>query len=233
MNLFREYLEALINLFFPNICCSCNSFLLHGEELVCTKCLYNLPKTNFHEECDNIVEQIFWGRADVKRATSFFYYVKGMHHQKLIHKMKYQGTKELGVVLGQYFGSFLTGTLFSETDMIIPVPLHPSKLKKRGFNQSEWIGKGLATALATPLKTNILVRKISSSTQTRKSRIERWENVKNIFEVRNKALIENRKILLVDDIITTGATLESCAHALLEVKGVELYVATLGYASLS
>lgn len=233
MNLFREYFEALINLFFPNICCSCNGFLLQGEELVCRKCLYNLPKTNFHDEKDNIVEQIFWGRADVKRATAFFYYVKGMKHQKLIHKMKYQGTKELGVVLGQYFGSFLTNTLFGEADMIIPVPLHPSKLKKRGYNQSDWIGKGLSTALSIPLRTKILVRKTSSSTQTRKSRIERWENVKNIFDVRNKKSIENKKILLVDDIITTGATLESCAHALLEVQGVEIYVATLGYASLS
>ncbi|MCB2196881.1 MAG: ComF family protein [Bacteroidetes bacterium] len=230
MRIFIQYITDFVNLFFPNLCVVCNHHLVNQEELICTKCLYNLPKTNFHKTIDNPVSQLFWGRTKVEYATAYFTFNKGSKYQHMMHKFKYHGNKEIGYVLGRSFGNQIRSSVFSEIDVIIPVPLHKSKLKKRGYNQSEWIGKGLSEALQKPLDTKSFIRAVATETQTRKSRFERWKNVENIFKITSTDSLEGKHILIVDDVVTTGSTLEACANVLLELDGVKVSIATLAVA---
>lgn len=218
------------DLFFPNLCIVCNSHLVSQENIICTKCLYHFPKTNFHKEKNNPVSQLFWGRTQIQNAASFFYFNKGSKYQSMMHKFKYHGKKEIGYVLGKYYGTQLINSLFNDVDVIIPVPLHKSKLRKRGYNQSEWFGKGLADAMKKKLDIDSLIRNIATETQTRKSRFERWKNVENIFQVNNKIALKGKHILIVDDVVTTGSTLEACVNAVLEVENTKVSIATLAVA---
>lgn len=230
MKIISKYLNDFFNLFFPDLCVVCNSHLVNQENLICTKCLYNIPKTNYHLDIDNPVSQLFWGRAKVEYATGFFFFNKGSIYQKMMHKFKYYGNKEIGFVLGKSFGSQLKNSVFDEIDIIIPVPLHKSKLKKRGYNQSEWLGMGLSEAMQKPIDTNSLIRKLATETQTRKSRFERWKNVENIFKVIDENILIGKHILLVDDVVTTGSTMEACINAILKVKNTKVSIATLAVA---
>jgi len=230
MNVFTQYLIDFFNLFFPDLCVVCNTHLVNQESLICTRCLYNLPKTNYHKEINNPVAQIFWGRCKIEYATGYFFFHKGSIYQNMMHKFKYHGNKEIGYVLGVAFGNQIKKSVFSEIDVIIPVPLHKSKLKKRGYNQSEWLGKGLSEALNKPQDITSLVRSVATQTQTRKSRFDRWKNVENIFVISDKKAIQGKHVLLVDDIITTGATLEACINAVLEIEGTKVSIAALGVA---
>ena len=230
MKIIIQYLRDFFNLFFPDLCVVCNNHLVNQEDLVCTKCLYNLPKTNYHNDIDNPVSQLFWGRTKIEYATGFFYFHKGSKYQGLMHKFKYPGNKEIGYVLGRYFGSQIKNSVFGEIDIIIPVPLHKSKLKKRGFNQSEWLGMGLSEVMEKPLDTKSLIRNVATETQTRKSRFERWKNVENIFKISNEKELEGKHVLIVDDVVTTGSTLEACINAILEVKDTKVSIATLAVA---
>jgi len=230
MNLFTQYLNDFFNLFFPDLCIVCNSHLVNQEELICTKCLYNLPKTNYHKEIENPVSQLFWGRTKVEYATGFFTFSKGSKYQGMMHKFKYHGNKEIGYVLGKSFGNQLRNSVFNQVDIIIPVPLHKSKLKKRGYNQSEWIAKGLSETIKKPLDIKSFIRSVATETQTRKSRFERWKNVEKIFKVTNENALKGYHILLVDDVVTTGSTLEACANAILEIKDTKVSIATLAVA---
>ncbi|MFA8433943.1 MAG: ComF family protein [Marinifilaceae bacterium] len=231
MSDFKKYLEDLINLFYPKLCAACGNYLYRQEEFVCTHCLFHLPKTNYYLLPDNPVAQIFWGRISIKVAASYFEFHKGSKFQKLLHKMKYQNQKEIGWVLGKHFGLQLKESpLFQEIDQIIPVPLHPSRERKRGYNQAEWIAKGIAESMNVYLNSKNLYRSVNTSTQTRKNRLERWKNVENIFRLKNPDELINKHILLVDDVVTTGSTLEACAHALLQVDGVCVSIATLSHA---
>jgi len=221
-------LNDLLNLFFPNLCRACRIKLIGEEETICFDCLYHLPKTNYHQFADNPVEQTFWGRINIEAGTSFCFFEKGTTIQHLLHQLKYKGEKEIGLELGKHLGAQLAGSgRFQSVDVIIPVPLHPGKEKKRGYNQSEWIAKGISQTFQRPLKTNVLIRKTDTSTQTRKSRFERWENVSEIFAVNENSEIHFKHVLLIDDVITTGATLEACATKILELEGTKVSVATL------
>ncbi len=230
MNLFTQYLNDFFNLFFPDLCIVCNSHLVNQEELICTKCLYNLPKTNYHKEIENPVSQLFWGRTKVEYATGFFTFSKGSKYQGMMHKFKYHGNKEIGYVLGKSFGNQLRNSVFNQIDIIIPVPLHKSKLKKRGYNQSEWIAKGLSETIKKPLDIKSFIRSVATETQTRKSRFERWKNVEKIFKATNENALKGYHILLVDDVVTTGSTLEACANAILEIKDTKVSIAALAVA---
>ena len=198
--------------------------------MICTPCSYHLPRTNFHTHKENPVREIFGGILPLYAATSLLFFNKGGMTQTLVHKLKYDGKKEIGIYLGKLLGiQLMESELFRDADLLVPVPLHPAKLKKRGYNQSEVIAMGMETVMKAKLNADILFRTTHTSSQTRKSRYERWENVKDIFDVKNKELLENKHVVLVDDVITTGATLEACAEPLLLIPGIKLSVASLAY----
>lgn len=222
-------LNDFLNLIFPKLCCACNQALLKNEKIICTSCVVSLPKTNFHKDLENPVNKIFWGRVPIEMATSFYLFSKEGKVQHLLHQLKYKGIKEVGSVIGKLFGQDLKqSNYFKDLHYIIPVPLHKKKLKKRGYNQSEWIAKGLSEAMEIPINLDTLYRKVDSKTQTKKSRYKRWENVGEIFDVADGKL-DNKSVLLVDDVLTTGATIEACAQVLIQ-HGCKVYVATIAYA---
>jgi ComF family protein len=226
-----QLLDDFLSLFYPSVCYACGSSLFQQEEIICTSCLYHLPRTNFHRDPENPVAQTFWGRISVHSATSYYYFSKKGNVQHLLHHLKYKGRKEIGVYIGRQFGYELKeADLFKTSEVIIPVPLHPKKLKKRGYNQSEQFAFGLASAMNIELDVSSLIRCKPSETQTKKSRFRRWENVKDIFTITPGAKLAGRHILLVDDVITTGATLEACAEALFKIPSIKLSIATIAYA---
>ena len=231
MNLLKREYYHLLEFFYPNLCVACSGRLVTQEKYLCLDCWHDLPVTNFHNEAGNRVAQLFWGRVNLESATAFFAYNKGSNYQHLVHYIKYKGMKDLGYVIGQRFGNVLTqSNAFQMIDLIVPVPLHPKKEKQRGYNQSEWIARGIAFTMGKNVITGNLVRKIHTSTQTKKNRFERWENVDDIFDVTSAADFEGKHILLVDDVVTTGSTLEACASKLLKAQGVRVSIATLAFA---
>ena len=223
-------LHDFIGLFYPNLCIGCEKSLRRNEKHLCLHCLMQLPLTNYHLTKDNIIEKRFYGKAEIQYASTFLYFEKEIITQKLLHGIKYRGRKELGEQLGALFGSQLINSHFNEIDMIVPVPLHPNKFRIRGYNQSEWIAKGMAKTMKKPLAGNVLKRIIENPTQTKKGVYERWENTNGIFESENMSLIENKHLLLVDDVLTTGSTLEACIIPLKEIQGIKISIAALAAA---
>lgn len=226
-----DLLDDFLSLLFPRICYGCGNHLLRNENIICTECLVLIPRTNYHKQGENPVEQLFWGRCHIQSAAAFSYYNKGSRIRNLIHNMKYKGIKEIGTLLGRIYGSSLGNSEFTDPiDIIVPVPLHPSKKRSRGFNQSELIAAGISEVTGLKVNNSAVVRSVASSTQTRRSRYDRWVNVEGIFEVADPESLAGRHILLVDDVITTGSTIESCVNAILKVEGVKVSVAALAYA---
>jgi ComF family protein len=231
MNTLTQVFDDVLGLFYPQLCITCGERLISQEKFLCMKCWFDLPISRFENEDENKVAQLFWGRVQIEHATSYFHYRKGSRYQKLIHFIKYKGLKELGLETGRRFGDILAeAENFNQVDKVVPVPLHPKKQKKRGFNQSEWIARGISEAMNKPMLENNLYRKIFTSTQTRKNRFERWQNVEGIFGVNNPEEFENQHVLIVDDVVTTGSTLEACAYELLKVSGAKVSMATLAFA---
>jgi ComF family protein len=205
--------------------------LVKGEEILCLCCLSDLPKTGFEKITDNPVSQLFWGRVNIRLATSFCTFDKGGVMQHLMHQLKYKGGREVGEKLGHLFGSnLLRSAPYREVELLIPVPLHPKRERKRGYNQSVEIGKGMSAAMGIPLQSGVLIRNHYSATQTNKGRFDRWENVKELFSLNNTDILKGKHILLIDDVVTTGATLEACAQVLLKVPGTTVSIATIACA---
>ena len=226
-SLFTDFLA----LFYPRLCAGCQTALVRGEKVICLGCLLDLPKTGFEKVADNPVAQLFWGRAEIRFATALCSFDKGGIMQQLMYQLKYKGSRETGEILGKVLGNELKQSdVFPAIDFVVPVPLHPRRERERGYNQSTVIGRGLAKILEKPLVTGNLVRIHYSETQTRKGKYERWENVKELFGVRYPGTFEGKHLLLVDDVITTGATLEACAKVLLQIPGAKVSIATLAYA---
>ncbi len=199
-----------------------------NEQCICTVCRIKLPYTFFSREKENKLTQFFWGRIPVEAGAALLYFQKGSKVQHLIHQFKYKGHQEIGHLLGLMLGAEIKESHhFKGLELIVPVPLHPAKMKSRGFNQSEVFGRGLAEALGVDMDASNLLRVVHTGTQTRKTRFKRWENVKTVFEVTRPGEIENKNILLVDDVVTTGSTLEACAQKLLQVGGRKLWLATM------
>ena len=220
-----------INLMFPNLCVVCGVNLQQNEHQLCLTCLHDIPKTNYHLIDENPIEKKFWGKVPIYRATSYFFFQKGSSFQKLLHILKYKGNKEIGELMGKYAAiDLLDSPDFTSIDLIIPVPLHPNKYKLRGYNQSEWIGKGLSLILNKPQDTTSLLRVQENPTQTKKTVFERYENTEGIFELSDKTILEGKHVLLVDDVLTTGSTLEACVRALLETPGIKISIFTLAVA---
>lgn len=225
------FLTDFLNLLYPDLCIICNENLTKAEQHICFSCLNNIPKTSFHLMTNNPVEKRFWGKVPIQNATAFYFFQKGSPFQKLLHELKYRDNKLIGEVMGKYAAADLSESLhFADVDVIVPVPLHPRKYARRGYNQSEWIARGLGSVLEKPLDTKSLRRVIENPTQTRKSVYERWENTDGIFDVTNTEVFEGKGVLLVDDVLTTGSTIEACAKALLKINGVKVFVFTLAVA---
>lgn len=227
----RQGFKDMFELFFPRICSACAINLQNHEQIICNSCLYSLPKTNYHEKEENPVSQMFWGRTKVKYATAFYYFNKGSVFQKLIHKLKYKDEKEIGYALGLYFGSFLKNSMFKDVDIVLPVPLHPKKERSRGYNQSEWISLGISESMEKEHSTNNLYRNTHKESQTKKNRFERYENVSSVFSLHSPDKFKNKHVLLIDDVITTGSTIEGCIQALNHAPDITVSVATLAVAS--
>ena len=227
--IFADFFE----LFFPRTCVACGNRLISQENFVCIDCWLDLPVTLFHDEDENKVIQLFWGRANITHATAYFSYKKGSRYQRLIYAIKYRGMKKLGFEIGKKFGFELKeANSFGSVDLIVPVPLHPRKQKIRGYNQSEWIANGIANAMELPVITNNLIRKVHTPTQTNKNRFERWQNVEEIFDVKNPEFFTGKHVLLIDDVVTTGSTLEACAFHLLKINNTKVSIATLAFADI-
>ena len=223
-----KWISDLIDLIFPRYCCVCGEILSRQERDICLNCLYTLPKIEAHHKPE--IEQSFWGKVEIERATSFMYYRKGSPYNALMHKMKYDNSPETGTRLAEMAAQELMGSgFFDGITRIVPLPLSKKKLRKRGYNQSEYIAKGLSSITGIPVDTRLVKRDIPNETQTHKNRDERWENVKDIFSANIDHTLENEHILLVDDILTTGATLCSCAKTLQESCGCRISIFTLAY----
>lgn len=224
-------IRRLLDLMYPNLCSVCGEALVKNEKYLCLSCLSAFPKTDFHLHPDNELEKRFWGKVEIAGGTAFFFYEKGTELQQALYHLKYRGGKELGKVLGRYAGAVLRDCpAFASADYIVPVPLHPKKLAKRGYNQSEWVAKGLAEVLEKPMDTAHLVRIKENESQTRKSAFERYSNTEGIFLLNDSRTFAGKHILLVDDVLTTGSTMEACVHALHTAPDVTVSVFALAMA---
>lgn len=227
-------IKNLLNLFFPKVCLACNHQLKDNESGICTNCRHKLPVTSFHQEKDNSVEKVFYGRAKLEHATALLYFQKKGMVQQLLHNLKYRGYEHIGALLGKWLGHELKHSeYYKNIDLIIPVPLHKRRLKKRGYNQVEKFAQEIAKALQAEYNPNILIKTTSTTTQVFKKRTARWDSSKASFQVKNAHLLEHKHILLVDDIITTGATIEACANQLFTAnsnKNLKISVATMAIA---
>lgn len=229
--LIKDWLGSFLSLFFPRYCIVCGRTLAKGEECLCTMCNINLPRTDYHLRKDNPVEKMFWGKIPLERATSFFFYRKGSDFRQILHQLKYGGQKGIGAIMGRYMAAeLLESGFFEGVDVILPVPLHKKKQQIRGYNQSEWIARGIAAVTGISIDTESVVRRKNTETQTRKSFLERWENVEGIFELNHAESLSGKHILIVDDVLTTGATTVECASCLTDIEGIRISILTLAMA---
>ena len=229
----KLFIVDFIELLFPSMCLGCSRSLEAHEKILCVTCRINLPETNQHREpYDPNLLNKFAGKVPVRFLSSYLYFTKGGIVQKLIHVIKYKGQKEAAKEVARWYGCQLKSEnkLIDEIDVIIGVPLHRSRLQQRGYNQADWIAEGFAEAFNIPLRTDILIRSRFKESQTRKNRIERWENVKTVFSVINQAEVQGKNIAIVDDVLTTGATIEACSIELLNAGCKSISVLTLAVA---
>ena len=228
----KEIKESILHVVFPHVCDGCGSDLLNIESHLCIRCLASLPETNFEFHSGNPVEKDFWGRLPLITASAHLYFTKESLVQHLMHQLKYRSNIEIGLQLGRIMGNAIkTSNRFNHIDALIPLPLFPSKEKKRGYNQAKVLCDGMAEVLNLPVLSDVITRPHHTETQTKKGRIERWKNIDGKFRLIDPAAIRNKHLLLVDDVITTGATLEACGNELLSAQNVKLSVATLCVAS--
>ena len=216
-------INSIVGLFYPSVCAACGTSLFGWEKLVCTRCRSLLPKTGYELNEDNPLARLFYGKVRMKAVTACFFFSKEGKVQHLIHELKYKGNSDAGIFLGQELGkSIKEAPLFQGIDYLVPVPLHPKREKERGYNQSVMIAQGITEKTGIPIGKGFLVRSVNTATQTHKSKEERWQNVKDIFEVQHAEQLEGKHVLLIDDVLTTGATLEACALKLSTIPGITI-----------
>lgn len=224
-------IQSLLHLLYPHVCENCGHDLTGTEEVLCISCMRKMPVTSFQSITDNPVERIFWGRAEVQHAMAGYYFARDNCLQHLIHQFKYGGRKDIAVYLGRQLGLQLRqSSWWQKISLVVPVPLNKVKQRHRGYNQAAMLANGIAEVLGCDVLADGLKREAHSVTQTHKTRLERWENVAEVFSLNNPAKVKDRHVLLVDDVLTTGATLEACAHALQAEGDVALSICSLAYA---
>ncbi len=230
MSTIQSSLTDFIHLFFPHVCTGCGSDIINNKHQLCLKCLSELPVTNFFSQPANPVEKKFYGRIPVRNAGSGYFFTKDSLLETLIYELKYKGNKDIGFYLGQLLAKFLSNNnAFNDIDILVPLPLNPKRQKKRGYNQAASLCNGIASVWKRPVVENAVIRKVNTETQTHMGRITRWENMDGVFAIAEPSLIRDKHILLVDDVITTGASLEACGSEILKVFGTSLSIATLAY----
>lgn len=226
----KNIVNSTLHLLYPYVCTGCGSDLLDDNNLLCLKCIHNLPHTNFAKFEGNPIEKDFWGRIPLTGAHSQFYFSKEFLIQHLIHQLKYKGDTKIGFYLGEVMGTtLLESNRFNTVDALVPLPLYADKERKRGYNQATVICNGMSSVMNIPVLNGAVIRQHATETQTRKHRTERWENVKSSFKVAKANELIAKHLLLVDDVVTTGATLEACGHVMLAEENVKLSIATLAY----
>lgn len=224
-------INDFLSLIFPRYCEACEALLFKHERVICNKCVLGLPKSNFHLNAKNPIVMALGGRVPLQQATSLFVFEKDGKVQNLLHALKYENQQIIGELMGQTFYNDLKNSGFFEgIDRVIPIPLHKKKQKARGYNQSECFAKGISEKSGIALDTENFVREVETSTQTKKGKAERWANVKDAFALKDANAFKNKHVLLVDDVITTGATIEGAWQALRDVEGIKISVASIAYA---
>lgn len=228
MQMLTDIKESVLHFLFPHVCESCGTDVLEPDHFLCLKCLSTLPKTEFQFYPNNPVEKIFWGRLPVVSATAYCYFTKGSTMQHLMHQLKYKSNKDIGIYLGKLMGHALAASnRFRYVDALIPLPLFSDKERKRGYNQATILCEGMAGTLGKPVWKDVVIRTTHTESQTKKNRVERWQNMEGRFELVKPQKIEGKHVLLVDDVITTGATLEACGAVLQQAAGTQISLATL------
>ena len=230
MNKFSITSSPLFHLFYPHNCIGCGSDVINKENFLCLECINDLPHTNFAMHANNPLEKKFLGRVLLTSAMSEFYFSKESIVQNMIHELKYRGNQKAGYYFGNLIGKSLLNSNRFDVDVLIPLPLFERKEKMRGYNQSEILCNGISVIINKPVIKNNVIRKVFTETQTKKHRIERWKNVEDIFHVNDPKSLEGKHILLVDDVITTGATLDACGTEILKIKNIKLSIAALALA---
>ncbi len=228
--MFKSWLSAFIHLIYPHNCEGCGTDIVNDKSFLCTKCLYQLPKTGFIANGNNPIEKKLYGRIKIEHAGAGFYFSKDGLLQHLVTQLKYKNNKEMGLYLGRLLGHQLQAThRFDGVEVLIPLPLNDKKLSKRGYNQAELICKGIASVWNKPIITDSVIRLIDTATQTNKSLTDRWDNMEGAFAIADTSKVEGKHVALIDDIITTCASIESCGQELLKIKGVKLSVVSVGF----
>ncbi len=226
------WLNDIMDYVFPRYCVVCGQALSSSENFLCAECLIRLPRTNLHLQKDNDIEKNLWGKMPLERASAYLRYHKKGMVSTLVANLKYKGNARLGVFMGRCMAKDLQGSsFFAGIDFIVPLPLHKSRLKQRGYNQSEQLAQGISLVTNIPMRTDILVRKRNTETQTLKSEVQRWENLQDGFECRSPEELTGKHILLVDDVMTTGATVVACADACNKIPRLRISVLTLSVAA--
>jgi ComF family protein len=224
---FKEIKDSVLHLLFPHVCTGCGNDILSEESELCMRCIDALPETNFESISNNPVEKLFWGRVPITGATAQFYFSKESLIQHLVHQFKYKRNKDLGLQLGRIMGEQLNKSSRFKADALIPLPLFPAKEKRRGYNQAAVLCEGIAESMQIPVLDKVIIRPQHTETQTKKGRIERWKNMEGKFILSDINTIRNKQLLLIDDVVTTGATLEACGNELLKAENVQLSMACL------
>jgi ComF family protein len=231
MKTFQQLLHSALHLFYPHTCCGCGSDLLPSNALLCGQCIVQLPHTRFAPMANNAVEKMFTGRLPLQAAYAQLYFTKDGLVQHLIHQLKYKGNTDIGLYLGRLMGQTVLDTArFHLIDALVPLPMYAAKERQRGYNQATILCRGMAEVLQVPIDTQHIIRQRHTQTQTRKQRTGRWQNVEGSFAVTNPAALAGKHLLLVDDVVTTGATLDACGHVIRQVPGTTLSIASLAYA---
>ena len=231
-NLITGLISDLISLLFPNLCCACGTSLHHGEVNLCTRCIHDLPYTDHHTDPNNKAAKKLWGRIQFNAAMSLLHFRKGGRVQNIIHQLKYGNNPGVGLMLGKMLGEKLQRSAsFEGITLVIPIPLHRKRERTRGYNQSQSIAEGIAAVLQVPVNNTAVIRRVATRSQTNKGRFSRFENMKDVFQIVNDTALRGSHVLLVDDVLTTGATIESCAAVLNKCGVKKLSIATLAFAN--
>ncbi|WP_405384582.1 ComF family protein [Maribacter sp. LLG6340-A2] len=229
-NRISNILKDVTNILLPISCFGCNARLYGGEVMLCTLCRHQLPLTEYNFNDENAVDRIFYGRINIKKANSFLFFTDIGIVKNLIHHLKYKNQEKIGLFLGDWFGQILKANgHLNSIDYVIPVPLHRKKLRKRGYNQVALFAQRIAFHINATYADDLLIKTANTKTQTKKSRLGRWYDNRSLYEIKNSHLLEHKNILLLDDVITTGATMEICASSFKKIEGVVIYIASMAF----